>query len=69
MTSFYLFYDYDVIPPMTPHPYDVTIIFLDDDVIIFYDINSLGYFDVINAPTPLSRTPNSILLLSTTRVS
>ena len=39
MTSFCLFSDYDVIPPMSPHPYDVTILFLDYDVIIFDDIN------------------------------
>ena len=39
MTSFSLFSDYDVIPSMTPHPYDVTILFLDYDVIIFDDVN------------------------------
>ena len=35
------------------HPDDVTILFLDYDVIIFVDVNPLGYCDVINAPTPL----------------
>ena len=43
MTSFYLFSSYDVILPMTPytslHPDDVTILFLDYDVIIFDDVN------------------------------
>ena len=39
MTSFYLFSDHDIIPPMTPHPDDVTILFLDYDVIIFDDVN------------------------------
>ena len=47
---------------MTPHPDDVTIIFLDYDVIIFDDVNPLGYCDVINAPTPLRRTGLSLLL-------
>ena len=46
MTSFYLFQDYDVILPMTPytplHPDDVTILFLDYDVIIFDDVNLYG---------------------------
>ena len=37
---------------MTPHPYDVTILFLDCDVIIFDDVNPLGYCDVINALRP-----------------
>ena len=50
MTSFFLFSGYDVIPPMTPYtplyPYDVTILFLDYDVIIFDDVNPLGYCDV-----------------------
>ena len=33
--------------PYTPlHPDDVTIVFLDYDVIIFDDINPLGYYDV-----------------------
>ena len=57
MTSFYLFSDYDIIPPMTPHPYDVTILFLDYDVIIFDDVNPLGYCDDINAPAPLLQNP------------
>ena len=39
MTSFYLFSSYDVILPMTPHHDDVTILFLDYDVIIFDDVN------------------------------
>ena len=39
MTSFYLFYDYDVIPPMTPHPGDVTILFLDYVASICDDVN------------------------------
>ena len=39
MSSFYLFSDYDVIPPMTPHSDDVSILFLDYDVIIFDDVN------------------------------
>ena len=39
MTSFYLFQDYDVILTMTPHPDDVTLLFLDYDVIIFDDGN------------------------------
>ena len=34
MTSFYLFQDYGVIPLMTPHPDDVTILVLDYDVSI-----------------------------------
>ena len=38
---------------MTPHPDDVTILFLDYDIIILVDVNPLGYCDVINAPTPL----------------
>ena len=42
MTTFYLFLDYDV----TLHPYDVTILFLDYDIIIFDDVNPLGYCDV-----------------------
>ena len=44
MTSFYLFSDYDVIPPMTLHPYDVTILFLDYDVIIFDEPRSTFTF-------------------------
>ena len=40
MTSFYLFSDYDLITPMTPHPYDVTIPLLDYDVIIFDDVKT-----------------------------
>ena len=39
MTSVYLFSDHDIIPPMTLHPDDVTILFLDYDVIIFDDVN------------------------------
>ena len=31
--------NYDVILPMTPHPDDVTILFLDYDVIISDDVN------------------------------
>ena len=40
---------------------DVTIIFL-DYVIIFDDVNPLGHCDVINAPTPLGRTPTLPLI-------
>ena len=45
---------------------DVTI-FLDYDVIIFDDVNPLGYCDVINAPTPLGRTPTLPLLISVSK--
>ena len=37
---------------MTPHPDEAAIIFLDYDVIIFDDVNPLGYCDVINALRP-----------------
>ena len=42
---------------MTPHPDEAAIIFLDYDVIIFDDVNPLGYCDVINALRPWRRTP------------
>ncbi len=58
MTSFYLFSDYDVILPMTPHPYKVAIPFLDYEVIIFDDVNSLGYCDVTVSLCPWRRTPS-----------
>ena len=62
MTSFYLFQDHDVILPMTPYPDDVTILFFDYDVIIFDDVNPLGYCDVTVSLCPWRRTPTSILL-------
>ena len=34
------------VPSAVPHPDDVTILFLDYDVIIFDDVNPLGYCDV-----------------------
>ena len=52
LTSFYLFSDYDIIPPMTPHPDDLTILFLDYDVIIFDDVNPLGYCEVTVSMCP-----------------
>ena len=47
---------------MTPHPDDVTILFL-DYVIIFDDVNPLGYCDVTVSLCPWRRTPTFLLLL------
>ena len=67
MTSFYLFQDYDVILPMTPytplHPDDVTILFFDYDVIIFDDVNPLGYCDVTVSLCPWRKTGLFLLLM------
>ena len=49
---------------MTPHSDDVTILYLDYDVIIFYDVNPLGYCDVTVSLCPCCRTPNVLLLAS-----
>ena len=49
--------------PYTPlHPDDVTILVLDYDVIIFYDVNPLGYCDVTVSLCPCWRTGLSLLL-------
>ena len=49
--------------PYTPlHPYDVIILFLDYDVIIFDDVNPLGYCDVTVSLCPWRRTPTFLLL-------
>ena len=56
---------------MTSHPDDVTILFLDYDVIIFDDINPLGHCDITVSLCPLGRTPTFLLLTtySVTRVA
>ena len=59
MTSFYLFQDYDVIPPMTPHPDDVTILFLDYDVSIFDEVNP---WDIVKSSTPYAPGAEPLLL-------
>ena len=43
---------------MTPHPYNVTILFLDYEVIVFDDVNPLGYCDVSVSLCPLGSTPS-----------
>ena len=48
---------------MTSCPDDVTILFLDYDVIIFDDINPLGHCDVTVSLCPLGRTPTFLLLI------
>ena len=48
---------------MTPHPYNVTILFLDYDVIIFDDVNPLRYCDVTVSLCPCCRTGVFLLLL------
>ena len=47
---------------MTPHPYNVTILFLDYEVIIFDDVNPLGYCDVTVSLCPWRRTGVFLLL-------
>ena len=44
------------------HPDDVTILFLDYEVIIFDDVNPLGYCDVTVSLCPWRRTALSLLL-------
>ena len=51
------------VPGVEPHPDDVTILFLDYDVIIFDDVNPLGYCDVTVSLCPWRRTPLSLLLI------
>ena len=50
------------VPGGEPHPDDVTILFLDYDVIIFDDVNPLGYCDVTVSLCPWRRTALSLLL-------
>ena len=51
------------VPSAVPHPDDATILFLDYDVIIFDDVNPLGYCDVTVSLCPCCRTPISLLLV------
>ena len=50
------------VPSAVPHPDDVTILFLDYDVILFDDVNPLGYCDVTVSLCPWRRTVCFLLL-------